>query len=747
MHRPPPPIPLIALAALAYVAGTFIGFAERPALSAVSVGGAVLLAAFRGGMRWPGVVVALLAGTIAASAAVRDDRACVRQLRRAPELAGGQWHAVLDASAAPGAYAPARLRRPGCSLRASLAVRQGDADAGATVRVSGTATVRGRRIVVIRASVRAVASPGLLARWRGMSSRAVNRIFVRDRALAQALLLADMRGIPPEVKDRYAASGLIHALSVSGLHVGIIAAVSELVLGVVAGANAARIGTIVLVAVYVLMVGAPPPAVRAAAMLGALAASRLLERPTTPWAALSVGALLPLSDPRIVLDLGYQLSVVGVASLVIASRVNERVFGEERRWWSPLATTALTSGIATVASAPLVAYGIGRVSLVGVISNVAAGPLFTVVQPMLFLGLLLAPVEPLARVVGDAVHVPLLMLDWVARVSASVPFAAITLRPTLQSAVLAGVATAAIFAAGAVRNPRGALWVAAAAGVLLIWDVPRPGSRATEIHILDVGQGDAIALRTRAGRWVIFDVGRGWRGGDAAQTTVLPYLRRYGGPVAALVLSHPHSDHIGGATTLIDALRPAVLYDAGFVAAGGSYRDVLEAAARHRVPWRRPRPGDSLVVDEVALTFLAPDSAWTATLHDANDASIVVLARIGERRMLFTGDAELAEEAWLLAHAGTQLRADVLKVGHHGSRTSSSADFLAAVKPLAALISSGAGNDYRHPSPGTLQALEDAGAHILRTDRVGDIVVRTDGRALSITADGSTWHAPPSSPR
>lgn len=260
--------------------------------------------------------------------------------------------------------------------------------------------------------------------------------------------------------------------------------------------------------------------------------------------------------------------------------------------------------------------------------------------------------------------------------------------------------------------------------------------------MLDVGQGDAVAIRTRGGRWVIVDAGRGWTGGDAAQTTILPHLRRYGGDVAALVLSHPHMDHIGGATTLLESTRPAALYDAGFVAPGGRYRRTLDAARRLGIPWRRPSPGDSLVVDEVVFTFLAPDSAWTTTLHDANDASVVVVARIGSRRILFTGDAELSEEAWLLANAPAQLRADVLKVGHHGSATSSSPAFLAAVQPVAALVSVGAGNDYRHPSARTLDALAVTGAHILRTDHVGPIVVRTDGRALSIHADGRTWHAP-----
>lgn len=742
MRPPPPPIPLVALGALAYVAGCFIGFAESLPLSATAIVVAVVIAALRRRLADAGLLVALVAGLLAAAGAARDDRACLRVLRAAPALHGTRWVAELDASAAPGAYTPARLRLGRCALKASLAVQRGEAAAGATVRPGGTATVRGTRIVVIKASVTPVGEPGVLARWRGASARAVDRVFHRDAALAQALLLADMRAIPVEVKDRFAAAGLVHALSVSGLHVGIIAMAAELVLGVALGANAARVGTIALMTLYVLMVGAPPPAVRAAAMLGAVAASRLLDRPTTPWAALAVGAILPLGDPRTVLDLGWQLSVVGVASLCVASRVNDCVFGSRKRWWTPLAATALTSAVASVASGPLVAYAIGRTSLVGPIANVAAGPLFTIVQPMLFLGLALAPLDPVARIVGDAVHVPLVLLDWVARASAAVPFASVTYHPTLASAVLSGVATAAIFTAGAVRTPRPAVAVAVVAATLLAIGAPSPRRRHTEIHMLDVGQGDAVALRTRRGRWVLFDTGRGWRGSDAARTVVLPHLRRHGGRVAALVLSHPHSDHIGGAATILEMARPGVVYDGGYVEPSGTYRDVLLAARRNGVPWRRPVPRDSLVVDEAVLTFLAPDSAWVASLDDPNDASVVVLVRIGERRLLFTGDAELHEEEWLVRHAADLLRADVLKVGHHGSRSSSSPAFLERVRPAAALISVGAGNDYRHPAPSTLDALAATGAHILRTDLAGPIVVRTDGRDLTIEADAVTWRLP-----
>jgi competence protein ComEC len=161
--------------------------------------------------------------------------------------------------------------------------------------------------------------------------------------------------------------------------------------------------------------------------------------------------------------------------------------------------------------------------------------------------------------------------------------------------------------------------------------------------------------------------------------------------------------------------------------------------------WQRVHPEDSLVVDGVVFRFLGPDSAWTAGLSDPNLASTIVLVRAGEVRVLLVGDAERPEEDWLLARYGDSLRADVLKVGHHGSSTSSSDAFLAAVRPRVALVSVGLGNSYGHPSPDVMATLAARGAQVLRTDRLGTIVVRTDGRRLLVDAKGERWELPTSS--
>jgi competence protein ComEC len=303
-------------------------------------------------------------------------------------------------------------------------------------------------------------------------------------------------------------------------------------------------------------------------------------------------------------------------------------------------------------------------------------------------------------------------------------------------------ATAVIVACRA-REPSRAVIAALCALLVIVAEplVPR-SARETEIHMLDVGQGDAIAIRTRRGRWVVVDAGRTWEGGDAGRTIVAPYLAHRGGAVSLFVMSHPHADHVGGAASLFAMLRPQRFLDPGYVGTSEPYRAALAEARRDRIPWQRVHPGDSLVVDEVVLTALAPDSAWASGLADANLASAVLVARIGAVRLLLTGDAEAPEEEWLLSHAAPLLRADVLKVGHHGSNTSTTPRFLDAVRPRLALVSVGAHNTYGHPDASVMAALGRSGATVLRTDLAGTVVVRTDGIRLDVEAHDARWRVP-----
>jgi competence protein ComEC len=186
-------------------------------------------------------------------------------------------------------------------------------------------------------------------------------------------------------------------------------------------------------------------------------------------------------------------------------------------------------------------------------------------------------------------------------------------------------------------------------------------------------------------------------------------------------------------------MRPPAFWDAAFAGGSDAYGLSLAAARKEHVGWHRVHPGDSAVIDGVTLTFLAPDSAWTVGLRDPNLASTITLVRYGVVRFLLVGDAERAEEDWLLERYRNQLDADVLKVGHHGSSTSSSDAFLDAISPEVAVISVGAGNKYGHPSPDVLRALARVGAEVVRTDQAGTVIVKTDGSRIEIETGGDKW--------
>jgi competence protein ComEC len=735
-------MPLIVLGLGAYLAGLLAGFTLPIAISLFSATSLIIAGGLLGGARLATVGVLAGAGVLVAHVERTSDADCSRR------ALGMQTLLVrLDDAAAPGAYVRGELTR--CDGRVAITVERGRAGAGSTVLVRGDVLPSARGVLVQRATVDVRRNAGLLARWRTAAGDGIDRVFRDDAPLSRALLIADMRGLSPELRDRFATAGMAHILSISGLHVGLIAMALELVLQLCAvNRRRAALFSLGTIALYVAVIGFPAPAVRSAVMLGATIVSRLIQRPTSAWAVLALGAVHPVWSPRVVTDLGYQLSVLGVAALIAASKLTARLpISGLPRWARSIVGGLVATSVATMASAPLVAWTFGRVSVIAPISNLFAAPVIGLAQPMLFLGMMLSPITPVARWVGDAAHPLLAALEYVAALSSSIPNAALTVAPSPWTAVIAGVACTSILVACTRREWTRPTLLAAASVVALVWKPFAPAAtELAELHMIDVGQGDAIGLRTPHGRWVLFDAGRGWPTGDAGRSTVIPYLARRGGTLDMFVLSHPHTDHVGGAASVIRALHPRRYVDAGFPGSADAYRASLIAARNSHTRWLRAHPGDSVEVDGVVITFLAPDSTWTAGLTDPNLASVVTLVRVGDVRMLLTGDAEGAEEAWLVNHERDRLSADLLKVAHHGSSTSTTPEFLDAVRPRLALVSVGAGNSYGHPNAETLRAIAAAGAQVLRTDRVGSIVARTDGRRLIVDAGGDQWELPPRSP-
>ena len=735
-------MPLVAIALLSYGAGLLAGLAGALGSGALLACVFAVAAALRRNATLLALALLLAAGIAVGRAVERRDHGC------AITIAGlREWTVVAATDIGAGESGEVTVRAGGCAARAWASVAAGRAPAGAAVRARGIPGLGARGLAL--GSVRIVSRPaaaGLLARWRRSATLVVDSAFGSDAPLAKALLVADTRSLSHEIRDEFAAAGLVHMLSISGLHVGLIALAVTIALGALGlPRTRAGWGSVLLTSLYVAVIGAPAPAVRAVAMLAAAAASRALQRPTSPWAALAVGAAAPLADPRLVADIGYQLSVAGMVALIAAGAVDARwLRGRMTGWRHAIALAMMTSVVACLVTGPLVAWRFGRASLIASVANLVASPLMAIAQPMLFLALVLGWWPAAARFVAGAAHPALAAFEWVAHTAAAVPGAQVEVEATNVALVIAAVASVLLVVACVGSEPWrpliGAIGCAVSIGLLPV--VPH-SSGQLELHMIDVGQGDALALRTPRGRWIVVDAGRSWAGGDAGRSVVVPYLRARGGDVVAFILSHPHMDHAGGAASVIRATHPQLYLDPGFPGASGSYLESLLAARAAGARWERIRPGESLSIDSVRLSFLAPDSAWAAALDDANLASSVVLVHYGKVSFLLTGDAEGPEEDWMLAHDSLALAATVLKVGHHGSITSTTPAFLRAVHPRLALISVGAGNSYGHPGAEVLRELATAGVQTLRTDRLGTIVVRTDGVALSVQTEQREWDLAP----
>jgi competence protein ComEC len=271
-----------------------------------------------------------------------------------------------------------------------------------------------------------------------------------------------------------------------------------------------------------------------------------------------------------------------------------------------------------------------------------------------------------------------------------------------------------------------------AVGVLLLPVGERIAARGTvELFVLDVGQGDAVLIRSPGARWVLVDAGppSGFR--SAGEPAVLGQLHRRGVQrLEAMLLTHPHLDHIGGATALLGDLPVGVVIDPGMPRGSGAFVDVLEAAGGVGSGWRAARAGDLYPLDGAGLRVLssldgsrAPGPAG----DEVNENSLVVELEFGAFSALLTGDAPVEVEEAAVRPSGP---VDVLKVGHHGSRTSTTDDFLRQIRPGAAVISVGQGNRYGHPHQSVLDALSAERIPLFRTDRNGTVRIRA-------RADGS----------
>ncbi|MFZ5975143.1 MAG: ComEC/Rec2 family competence protein [Bacillota bacterium] len=247
---------------------------------------------------------------------------------------------------------------------------------------------------------------------------------------------------------------------------------------------------------------------------------------------------------------------------------------------------------------------------------------------------------------------------------------------------------------------------------------------ALEVHFIDVGQADCVFIRQNEATLLI-DAGN-----NADGSAVVGYIKAQGVQKLDTVIgTHPHEDHIGGLDNVIKTFAVGSIIMPKVSHTSKTYEDVLNAVEQKGLRVTTPVPGNQFMVGNAQCTILAPKSQ---TYENLNNYSVVVRLTFGKTAFLFTGDAEALSEQEMLLSSAISPRADVLKVGHHGSSSSSTVPFLEAVSPSIAVISVGKDNDYGHPSPQTIRRLHDVGATVYRTDVTGTIVVYGDGSSLRV---------------
>jgi competence protein ComEC len=574
---------------------------------------------------------------------------------------------------------------------------------------------------------------------RGAVARRVSPWDAVAGGIVTAILIGDRTGLPDEIRNRLQAAGTYHVIAISGGNIAILASAILMGLTVVCvrGRGAAVFAIVALLA-YAEVVSGGPSVSRAIVMAVCYLAARIADHRTPPWHATALAAaLIVIVRPLDVRDAGFLLTFGATAALLQAARRAGAILPAQPavRW---LAASLLASAATELALLPVSATVFSRVTAAGLVLNLIAVPVMGVVQIAGMVAVASDRIDVVASPAGWLAYVGAATLVESARLVDAAPWLAARVAP--PSIVLVAVYYAALAAAMATRRPRSrriALVATTVAAGATVYGLAPPDSRvdagALRLTLFDVGQGDAMLLQWR-GHALMVDTGGAPFGGrfDLGVRVLAPALWARGvRTLDALLVTHGDPDHVGGAEAVAGIFAPRQMWFGVRVPANVPTETLLVHAqqAGARVAWRRR--DERFEIDGLRLRVLNPPEPDWERRRVRNDDSVVIEATYGDVALLLMGDAGAAIEREIAAELAPA-RVRILKVGHHGSRTSTSSALLESWHPGIALVSCGRGNTFGHPAVEVIARLESAGARVYRTDRDGEVTVETDGSGVKV---------------
>ncbi len=561
-------------------------------------------------------------------------------------------------------------------------------------------------------------------------------------AIASAVLIGDRTGLPDETREALQAAGTYHVIAISGGNIAILAAAATLLMAIVAiRGRRAACAAILILSCYALVVTAGPSVWRATLMAVLYFAARAIDQRTGGWQTLSVAAaLMIVVRPLDVRDAGFILTFGATLALLEGARAGIRLT-DRLKWLSWFVASIVASLAIEIALLPVSASLFSRVTGAGLVLNLAAVPLMGVVQVAALITAIADNSASIAAPAGWTAHVAARALVDSANLTTLAPWSTARVPPPEIVTVVTYYGAVALMIFGrrvALRVVGASLWLAATFVVIGVLD--SPFARATEagqslrLTMFDVGQGESILVETPSGRRLLIDSGGAPFGGsfDIGARVLAPALWARGvSGLDVLLTTHGDPDHLGGALDVLADFNPHELWMGVPVPGHRPTQDLTGEAIRRGVPVALRRSGETRAEGHVRIRVLHPPPPDWERRRVRNDDSVVLELVHGDVAVLMTGDISAAVEREVLPML-TRSPTRILKVAHHGSRTSSSQELLGEWRPQFALISAGRGNTFGHPAPEVLQRLEAIGATVLRTDLHGQITVETDGAKVRV---------------